>query len=366
MPAEMYPHEENYLTDSSAITSQERLRQGVSALTANLEHILESGDVNTVDEYLGELLDDREHAFPVSERLAAFNFLSNEQKKNIRGSLLEVGVATIDNLEQNNSIRFQNIADIATQVQYAGIRAVDDHDQIVGNPVQRGYIDSNTLVQGQEAVSGELMSQGMLVERYGEALEEWAGAQEFESRGFVDRVNLGASRENSLDEAKKTLEPTYEGEHVNLSELIDNEVKLAAAKKIRVIFEEAKSSGRQPQQALAEVMTDDPDNASKQTVATLYGVACQIPVFIRGNITRVYSTAESSNIKMRNFMARGQEYYYASDPYAIRELFLSQHVLLRDIVNDTVLATQEGGNLLAGVSRDVAVMKDYLSNQSVI
>ena len=81
MPAEMYPHEENYLTDSSAITSQERLRQGVSALTANLEHILESGDVNTVDEYLGELLDDREHAFPVSERLAAFNFLSNEQKK---------------------------------------------------------------------------------------------------------------------------------------------------------------------------------------------------------------------------------------------------------------------------------------------
>jgi hypothetical protein len=65
-------------------------------------------------------------------------------------------------------------------------------------------------------------------------------------------------------------------------------------------------------------------------------------------------------------MARGQEYYYASDPYAIRELFLSQHVLLRDIVNDAVLATQEGGNLLAGVSRDVAVMKDYLSNQSVI
>lgn len=287
----------------------ETLQQGAKQLTEAIIKIEAMENPKAVKDYLDAILDDTEKLVPVAERMFAFEFLAGEQRSKIQGDLFRSGEKMIDNLSNNNqkiNQEFKQTSPQATQ----GIRQMRNaHEQEVGRYL-RGQVDARRVTQGQE-VAAQTARKGFNAVKMNLApFSSWARSQQEMVNVFDSQIYQGQAHERALNEASESVNPNYEGEQKELSQLIDEDVKEAASLKLRSTITEAQTLGKSPEDVLLELIKQQESgvilpkiNQKVRTFAEQYAQSVKI-----GRL-KVENYIQESEHFLKNFIARGSDGY---------------------------------------------------------
>ncbi len=365
-PSEFGP---NAMTDAAAMdikTGQEALHEGARQLAGNVVRLLEIGDPDAVKEYLGDVLADTEKLVPAAERMAAFEFLAGEQRSEIRRGLVASGEQMLDNLGSNSQKTRQELQQTAPQAN-RGIRTMTEaHEQEVGRYF-RGQVDARRAARGHEVAEQTARRGFGVVTKHVETLSGWARAQQQEAHKYDDQVKQGQAHERALNEASEVVKPDYEGEQKNLSRVIDEEVKEAASTKLQSAIAEAQASGKSPEEAVLELMSQEPDTASPKVIGELRTFAEQYAQFAKTGSLKVEGMTKESERLLKNFAARGRDgYQYARRVEEAVDLYRQQKRTLEEAAKGADYAIQQSVSVLGTSDQELQHMRQKLTAAKVV
>lgn len=360
------PHEfgPNAMTDVAAMdirTGQEALHDGARQLAGNVVRLVETGDPNAVKEYLGDVLADTEKLVPAAERMAAFEFLAGEQRSEIRRGLVASGEQMLDNLGNNSQRTRQELQQTAPQAN-RGIRmALEAHEQEVGRHF-RGQVDTRRAARGHEVAEQTARRGFGFVTKHVETLGGWARAQQQEARKYSDQVQQGQAHERALSEASEVVKPDYEGEQKDLSRVIDEEVKEAAATKLQSAIAEAQASGKSPEDAVLELMTQEPDASSTKIIGELRAFAEQYAQFAKTGGLKVEGMTKESENLLKRFAARGRDgYQYVRRVEEAIDLYRQQKRTIEEAAKGADFAVRQSANVLGTTDQELQRMRQKVA-----
>jgi len=361
-PSELGP---NAMTDAAAMdirTGQEALHEGARQLAGNVVRLVETGDPNAAKEYLGDVLADTEKLVPAAERMAAFEFLAGEQRSEIRRGLVASGEQMVDNLGNNSQKTRQELQQTAPQANRGVRMAIEAHEQEVGRHF-RGQVDTRRAARGHEVAEQTARRGFGAVTKHVETLGAWARVQQDEAHKYDGQVKQGQAHERALNEASEVVKPDYEGEQKDLSRIIDDEVKEAAATKLQSAIAEAQAAGQAPEDAVLELMTREPDTIDTKVIGELRTFAEQYANFAKTGSLKVEGITKESERLLKNFAARGRDgYQYVRRVEDAMDLYRQQKRTIEEAAKGADFAIRQSANVLGATDQELQRMRQKLAS----
>lgn len=376
MPPEFSPSQPNQqapglneMTDAAAMdirTDQDILHDGAQQLARDVVRLVESGDPLAVKDYLDDVLADTEARVPAAERMAAFEFLAGEQRQEIRRGLVESGEQMLINLGSNNQRAEQELQRTAPQAN-RGIRAaLEAHEQEVGRHF-RGQVDSRRAARGHEVAVPVARSGFSAATKHVETLGGWARTQRQEAGSFSDQVHRGQEHERALSAASEAAKPDYEGEPKNLSRVIDEDVKTATANKLQFAIAAAIASGKSPEKAVVELMTQKPDTYSAKLIGELRTFAEQYAQFARTGSLKAEGAMKESEDIFKRFAARGREgYQYARRAEEAMDVYRQQKRAIEQAAKGADYAVRQSTMVIGTGDQELRRMRQKVAAAKVV
>jgi prefoldin subunit 5 len=354
----------NAMSDAAAMdirTGQEALHDGARLLAGNIVRIAETNESGAVKEYLGDVLADTEKLVPAAERMAAFEFLAGEQRSEIRRGLVTSGEQMLDNLGNNSQKTRQELQQTAPAAN-RGIRmTVEAHEQEVGRHF-RGQVDTHEAARGHEVAEQTARRGFGAVTKHVETVDAWARAQQQEAQKFDGEFKKGQAHERALTEASEVVKPHYEGEQKDLSRVIDEEVKEAAATKLQSAIAEAQAAGKSPEDAILELITQEPESVNPKVIGELRTFAEQYASFAVTGSRKVDGMTKESEQLMKRFAARGRDgYQYVRRVEEAMDLYRQQKRTLEDAVKGADTAIRQSANAVGTTDQELQRMRQKLA-----
>lgn len=345
------PDDPSAMTGAAAMNmrTSAMYQEGVRQLTDNVASIVETGDPQAVQEYLGDVLADTEGRVPASERLAVFEVLADEQRLEIQRGLLGSAEEMLNNFGNNNTTVRRQLGQAGPAVNRTVRVLLDTHEYEVGRHLRGNQIDTRKAERGQEQATGASRRTLGAITEYVEVLGRWGRAQQSELRHFDDTVRRGAVRERALDEGAQTVDPDYdEGDPKDLSVLIDTKVTEAVAVKLQALVTEAIATGESPADAVLELATQKPNSVTAKVIDDMRAFAGRQAGDIKGSLNRVEgSTAKELERRLKSFATQGLDgYRYARRPEDAADLYRQQQRTLTEVDKDAGFVVRQGASLV--------------------
>lgn len=354
----------NAMTDVAEIdirTGHEALHDSARQLAGNVVRLVKMGDPTAINEYLGDVLADTEKLVPTAERMAVFEFLAGEQRSEIRRGLLTSGEQMLDNLGNNSQKTRQELQQTAPTANRGLRMTVETHEQEVGRHF-RGQIDTRRAARGHEVVEQTARRGFGAVTKHVETMGVWARAQQQEARKYDDKTKQGQTHERALDEASKFVKPDYQGEQKDLSRVIDEKVKEAAATKLQSVIAEAQTAGKSPEDAVLELMSQEPDASKSKLIRELRTFAGQYADFAKTGSQKIDGMTKESERLIKTFVARGHDgYQYVRRVEDATDLYRQQRRILENAVKDADSAIRQTANFIGTTDQELQRMRQKVA-----
>lgn len=345
-------------------TANESLHDGLRQLAGNIVKVAETGDPNAVMTYLGDVLADTEQRVPGVERMAAFEFLAHEQRSEIRRDLVVSGREMLDAFGTNSQRAREGLRQTARQAANGARATIEAHEQQVGRYFRSG-VDTRRAAQGHDATV-QVGQRGFgALATHVRTLGAWTKAQVEVANVYETRVRQGEDHERALHEASEVVKPDYTGEQKDLSVVIRDKVKEAAATKLQSAIAEAQASGKSPEEAVFALISSEqgPDTTKPEFIQELRAFAAEYAQSIQRRDGTVESASKESEGLLRRFAARGREgYQYARRVEDAAELYQQQRRTINQFAENTGTVIQQSASVLDTHNQELQRMRQKVAS----
>lgn len=341
----------------------EIVTMGANQLATDLVQLAGTHDPSVIGSHIDTLLAETDSTLVSPEqRAAAVHFLSAEQRDALRTTLNEASHTMVANISANDDKARSTLETSAISAKRRGLAQLEEqHSFNIGRLVRRQ--SPGKQVAGEHAALSEhIRKTDRTLVDHGGTFGRWIRAQESETDSFTSRFEQAKHHERALDEAEQaSLQDDPSEKPRNLSKLIDESVKQAAAEKIVATIASAEGSGASPEAAVAELLMRQP---AVQSAAADHGIqfAQNYRNVVGKNNSRVVRLVEDASRGFRRFISSGQdEYYSARREYEVEETFRRQRNLLAQAVQPANDALRYSGQAYHDSQQAVARYNDRVT-----
>lgn len=291
--------------------SGEAMAKGAEILAANVGAVMEHSGPDAVKDYLGDVLSGPDSQAPAEERLALFELSSKHIVDASEDTLIDQGDQMVKSLRGADDRWGRRIGENSQRAKSSFDRNVDEFEGEMKRFVRSDESDEryrSKLTGVSESSTGSLLKSSAAIDGNITDLSTWSTGQKQATSSFSEQHQKADKTKRNLKNARKTIDPEYDGPPVDLSKLIDGQTLESVAESLKEIVEKS-DTGEQSTEAVLGLIEEEPDKTKAELIDKYDDFAHGYYDFVNTEVAKISRENDEVKPPLKAAMNSGDEYY---------------------------------------------------------